>query len=219
MKYFDYIYNPYNSEEPEETSRYYGYRQSDAQAVFQQPRSFQPPEQMPQETLIPLSDGQRPDQLADIDPYVYPQNLPGALQLILDALNTEQRDAAFYRYLVNIAPTQEDKDIIINIQKDELKHYQLLRRIYTNLTGLVPPEQQPSAAAMPQIRTYCQGLFTAFKWEISDSQRYRKILYAMQDRVNINILTDIIADEIEHGSLYSFLYAKNSCGRQSPVQY
>lgn len=219
MKYYDYIYSPYKSEKPEETSRYYENRQSDAQAVFQQQKSLQPPEQMRQETLRPLSDSQRPDQLAGIDPYVYPQNLPGALQLILDALNTEQRDAVFYRYLVNIAPTQEDKDIIINIRKDELRHYQLLRQVYTNLTGLVPPEQQPSANAIPQIRTYCQGLYTAFEGEISDGQRYRKILYAMQDRVNINILTDIIADEIEHGSLYSFLYAKNSCGRQSPVQY
>jgi hypothetical protein len=42
-------------------------------------------------------------------------------------------------------------------------------------------------------------------------RKYRRILYALQDRVHINILTGIITDEIRHGILYSYLYSKNGC--------
>jgi rubrerythrin len=232
MKYYDFIY-PYDSEKSGDFSKYHGNQQAFTQTVFQpeqqgnaqmqmqsQPQSSaQPPEQTRQEIQNQQLKAQRQSQFANIDQFVYPQNFPRALQLILDALNTEQEDAIFYLYLVNVAPTQEDKDIIINIQKDELNHYYLLRHVYTSITGQDPPEQLPFAGGMPRIQTYCQGLSTAFKGEIRDGQRYRKILFAMQDRVNINILTDIVADEIEHGSLYSFLYAKNSCGNQSMIQY
>ncbi|HBD01414.1 MAG TPA: rubrerythrin, partial [Lachnoclostridium sp.] len=37
------------------------------------------------------------------------------------------------------------------------------------------------------------------------------ILYAMQSRVHINMMIEIITDEIRHGILYNYLYAKNGC--------
>ncbi|HCL01056.1 MAG TPA: rubrerythrin, partial [Lachnoclostridium phytofermentans] len=40
---------------------------------------------------------------------------------------------------------------------------------------------------------------------------YRQILFAMQDRIHINMLTEIITDEIRHGILYTYLYSKNNC--------
>jgi hypothetical protein len=42
-------------------------------------------------------------------------------------------------------------------------------------------------------------------------RKYRRILYALQDRVQINILAGIFTDEIRHGSLYNYLYSKNGC--------
>lgn len=192
-------------------------QQDQPQASTRPPIQTKPQLTSPQQTQM-----QRPPQApstALIDQYTYPQNLQSALQLILDALNTEAEDAQFYQYLVNQAPMQEDKTIIMNIQKDELGHYHLLNQIYSNLTGKTPPELLPYAGRIPTVTNYCQGLYTAFLGEIRDGSRYRKILYALQDRININMMTEIVADEIEHASLYSFLYSKNRCGSISSTQF
>ena len=58
---------------------------------------------------------------------------------------------------------------------------------------------------------YCEGIKMAIMGEQNAVRKYRKILYAMQERVEINILTEIITDEIRHGSLYNYLYSKNGC--------
>jgi len=59
--------------------------------------------------------------------------------------------------------------------------------------------------------SYCDGVQRALKGEQNAVRKYRRILYALQDRVQINILTGIITDEIRHGILYNYLYSKNSC--------
>lgn len=143
------------------------------------------------------------------DPYIYPQNLPMALALIRDALSGETKDKLFYSYLIGIAPSQEDKNIIAGIRDDEIKHYDLFRRIYFELVGQVLPKSKNEEFKKPE--TYCQGLKQALLGELAAVERYRKILFAMQERKHINILTEIITDELRHGNLYNLLYSKNEC--------
>lgn len=59
--------------------------------------------------------------------------------------------------------------------------------------------------------SYCEGLKRALKGEQNAVREYRRILYALQDRVQINILTGIITDEIRHGILYNYLFSGNGC--------
>lgn len=204
-------------------NRDYNMTQSTMALRNQPPALTQPPKQtQPQASAQQQTQMQRSSQealSALMEQYTYPQNLQNALQLILDALNKEAEDAQFYQYLVNQAPTQEEKNVIINIQKDELNHYYLIGQIYARITGTPLPAPQQFAGNVPVIRNYCQGLYEAFLGEIEDGSKYRKILFAMQDRTDINIITDIVADEIEHASLYSFLYSKNNCGNVSRVQF
>ncbi|MDP4092343.1 MAG: ferritin-like domain-containing protein [Bacillota bacterium] len=141
--------------------------------------------------------------------YVYPQNLPTALQLIQDAVEGETEDRLFYSYLINTAPTEEEKRIITGIRDDEIKHFSLFRQIYFELTGQVLAP--PANASFQQPATYCDGLKRALLGEQNAVGKYRKILFAMQDRRIINIMVEIITDEIRHGSLYNYLYSKNGC--------
>lgn len=141
--------------------------------------------------------------------YTYPQNVPGALQLIREAVRGETEDRMFYEYLISVAPTEEEKNIIRGIRDDEIKHFGLFRQIYCELTGqMLPP---PEEAVFEKPASYCEGLKRAIQGEQNAVIRYRKILFALQDRVQINKLTEIITDEIRHGSLYNYLYAKNGC--------
>ena len=141
--------------------------------------------------------------------FSYPQNLPGALVLIEQALSGESEDRMFYSWLMEQAPSAEDRQIIAGIRDNEIRHYALFRQIYSELTGRTPPPVPGETFEQPA--SYCQGLSRALLGEQNAVQKYRRILYAMQSRVHINILTEIITDEIRHGLLYNYLYTKNGC--------
>lgn len=141
--------------------------------------------------------------------FVYPQNLQGALVLIQQALSGETEDRMFYTWLMGQAPSKEDQQIISGIRGNEIGHYALFRQLYYELTGSMAPQVQSEPFTPPAH--YCEGLARALLGEQNAVQNYRRILYAMQDRVHINVLTEIITDEIRHGILYSYLYSKNGC--------
>jgi hypothetical protein len=42
-------------------------------------------------------------------------------------------------------------------------------------------------------------------------EKYRKILFVLTDRNQINKMVEIITDELRHGILYNYLYSKNKC--------
>ena len=141
--------------------------------------------------------------------FEYPQNLQGALGLIQQATAGETEDQMFYSWLIEQAPSNEDKQIIAGIRDNEIGHYALFRQLYYELTGRMLPQVQGEQFTLPA--NYCEGIARALMGEQNAVQKYRKILYAMQNRVHINRMTEIITDEIRHGILYNYLYAKNEC--------
>lgn len=160
------------------------------------------------------------DNLQPVFNHVYPQrdppdiydintNMPEALSLIEDAVKGETEDRLFYQYMISLAPSPQEKDIIAGIRDDEMKHYQLFRELYQQLTGSAIPSVQEAAFERPG--SYCAGLKKAMMGEQNAVTRYRRILYAMRDRRHINMMTEIITDELRHFGLYNYLYTKNKC--------
>lgn len=158
---------------------------------------------------IPYMSFMRPQTMPVQAPYTYPQNLPEAIQLIRDAVAGETEDRLFYSYLIENAPLEDDKNIISGIRDNEITHFGLFRQIYYELTGhtLPPPEN----VTFEEPASYCAGLKRALLGEQHAVQKYRRILFALQNRVQINMLTEIITDELRHGILYNYLYSKNKC--------
>ncbi|MEI6101510.1 MAG: ferritin-like domain-containing protein, partial [Eubacteriales bacterium] len=146
---------------------------------------------------------------ADPFPYHYPQNRDLALQLIREAVGGEAEDKDFYAQIIRAATSQEDKEILTTIRNDEMKHSELLRKLYYELTGqmLKTPAPYENATRM----TYCQALKKALLGEVAAISKYRKILFGMQDRRHINMLTEILTDEIRHADLYGLLISMNGC--------
>lgn len=147
--------------------------------------------------------------MVDMTPYKYPDNLMSALALIRDAVASENEDRQFYEYLISVAPNEEEKKIIAGIRDDEIYHFALFRQVYCLLTGRTLPEAKEEEFVKPA--SYCEGLKRALMGEQGAVRKYRRILFALQDRTLMNILIEIITDEIRHGSLYNYLYSKNSC--------
>jgi rubrerythrin len=141
--------------------------------------------------------------------FTYPQNLPNALTLIQQALAGETEDRVFYSWLIERASSNDDKQIIAGIRDNEINHFNLFRQLYYEITGRMAPQVQGEEFTPPA--SFCEGLGRALLGEQNAVQKYRKILYAMQTRIHINVLTEIITDEIRHGILYSYLYTKNGC--------
>lgn len=145
----------------------------------------------------------------DVNIFRFPENLPNALALIQQAVAGENEDRLFYTYLIENAPTNEDAQIITGIRNDEINHYNMFNRLYFDITGNTLHPLNGEQFTPPN--SYCEGLKRALLGEQNAVRKYRQILYAMQTPVHINMLTEIITDEIRHGSLYNYLYAKNGC--------
>jgi len=143
-------------------------------------------------------------------PYTYPQNFRDALELIREAVQDEAEDRAFYEYLIENAPDDETREIIRGIRDDEINHFFLFGQVYHVLTGQTLATSQEEVE-FEEPGSYCAGIESAILGEQNAVKRYRRILYALTDRVLINVLTDIITDEIRHGILYNYLYSKAKC--------
>ena len=132
-----------------------------------------------------------------------------ALKMIEAALSGETEDKLFYEYLLSVAPSEQEKQIIAGIRDDEMKHYDLFRQLYYELAGKMPPALPGEEFEKPA--SYCEGLKKALLGEQNAVRKYREILFAMMERKHINTMTFIITDEIRHLGLYNFLYANNNC--------
>ena len=146
--------------------------------------------------------------LSEWDIYSYPQNMRDALQLIVAALNREAEDKYTYDFLLKNAPP-EDLAILNQNHNDELNHYKILRRIYSELTGQEAPPISPLSKAVKQRSSYCEALEIGVKEIGQELQEYARILYALQDRTLINMMLGIIINEIRHASSVNYMYAKS----------
>jgi len=62
-------------------------------------------------------------------------------QLVNDiqkAINAEYSAVACYEKLAKMAPTEDEKNRILEIQKDEIRHLEDFSKIYMTLTGRSP---------------------------------------------------------------------------------
>ncbi|WP_077610303.1 ferritin-like domain-containing protein [Clostridium sp. Marseille-P2415] len=168
--------------------------------------------------MIPAAEPVSYQQTMDADIYTYPQNLQDALDLIREAVTGESEDRMFYTWLISQAPSDEDIEIISGIRDNEIRHYALFRQIYYDLTGVILPQSGEEEFNQPV--SYFEGLAQALMGEQNAVQKYRKIFYAMQSRIHMNMMIEIITDEIRHGILYNYLYSKNGIGSlMQPYNY
>ena len=149
-----------------------------------------------------MPDPRMPDML---DPH-----LSELLDIIREAVRKEAKKTAFYDFLIAKAPSAEDKRIIQRITDGELKHLGMFRQLYEELTG-EPLPYEPAFTLGQHAPSYCAGLKQGLMDQQEAVETYREILFALDDREQINMMTEIITDELRHLGLYNYLYAKNRC--------
>jgi len=122
---------------------------------------------------------------------------PNNSQLTKDiqkAINGEYSAILCYEKLAKKAPTQAEKNTIIEIQNDEKRHLDEFRKIYTNLTG-----KQASLKVIEECPDlYKDGLVAAFKDEQETVDFYLDISDKSTDIYTKEIFRRAAADEQNH---------------------
>lgn len=150
------------------------------------------------------------------------QQLQEALESIREAVQGEREDELFYDYLISVAPTTEEKEIIASIRDDEKNHNRLFKFMYKDFTGgkEVPAGNEET---FERPKSYLEGIKRALFGELRAVEKYRNIRSALAIDMYRDILFDIITDEIKHASKYNYLFTLNngtnaSSMNRSPMQ-
>lgn len=142
------------------------------------------------------------------NPMMYNSQLQEALVGVKEAVQGEREDELYYNYLISVAPTREEKDIIVSIRDDERKHNRLFRKIYKDFTGMeVPPGGEET---FEKPKSYLEGIKKALFGELRAVEKYRAIRKALPMGPYRDVLFEIITDEIKHSSKYNYLFTLNS---------
>jgi rubrerythrin len=127
----------------------------------------------------------------------------GEAQLINDiqkAINGEFSAIACYKELARMAPTEEERNQILEIRKDEKRHFETFSMIYTNLTGRQPSPQMTEKCA----NTYTTGLIASFKDEQETVDFYLDLADKTQDIFIKETFRRAAADEQNHAVWFHF---------------
>lgn len=133
-------------------------------------------------------------------------SLDKAVEGLLNSIKNEKEDEFFYTNLIEMAPDYA-KDAISSIRDDETRHNEILRFVYSNITGEVAKNSDENVQI--QEMTYAEGLEKAFFDEIAAVKKYRRIMGAMPNTKLHTLLMSIMTDELRHASLYNYLIHKN----------
>ncbi len=126
-----------------------------------------------------------------------------ALMLIKEAVNDERADEMTYDYLINAAPTKEEKDIITSIRDDERVHRSLYREIYKTFTGQELRVTDGEEFKKPS--SYIEGIKKAVFGELAAMEKYRIIREGLPSRYYRDVVFRILTDEMKHATKYNYI--------------
>ena len=135
-------------------------------------------------------------------------SLSEALDLIRKSIGDEKQDELFYNALIEKAPDDNAKKIITDIRDDEKNHNEILRFIYSNITGEVFNDINNNENKISEETTYAQDLENALFGELDAVKKYRKIMGAMPSNKMQTLVMSILTDELRHTNKYNYLIHK-----------
>ncbi|WP_174727048.1 ferritin family protein [Mesobacillus harenae] len=138
---------------------------------------------------------------------------------IQKAINGEYSAIICYKKLSKLAPATVESKQILEIRKDERRHFEEFNRIYVNLTG----RKHSPEISEECPDTYNEGLEFAFKDEQETVDFYLDIADKAQDPLIKETFRRAAADEQNHAVWFLYFLTKNHrrshCERQNAENY
>jgi len=138
-----------------------------------------------------------------------------ALGLIEEAVQDERSDELFYDYLISVAPTQEEKNIISSIRDDERNHRKWFKEIYEYYTGENIESKNGEEFVKPA--SYLEGVSKAVFGELGALEKYRFIREGLPSRLYRDTVFRILTDEMKHATKYNYILSKNALKQGTPA--
>ena len=123
---------------------------------------------------------------------------------IQKAIDGEYSAINCYSKIANLARSEEEKNRILEIRKDEVKHYQQFQQIYTSLTGT--QHQAKITEACPN--TYTEGLEFALQDEQKTVDFYMEIADDSTNQFIKDAFKRAAVDEQNHAVWFLYFYTK-----------
>ena len=142
-------------------------------------------------------------------------DLMESLVLVEKSVQGERTDELFYDYLISVAPTQEEKNIIMSIRDDERKHNRMFRKIYKDFTQRDIKEDMSEQFEKPD--SYIDGVKKALMGELRAVETYRKIRQGIPYTYYRDMLFEIITDEIKHSIKYNYILNFNLMRKRDKI--
>lgn len=121
------------------------------------------------------------------------------------AINGQYSAIHCYSQLANMAPTDREKKQILEIQKDEQRHFQQFVQIYTSLTGRQP--QPKITGECPN--TYVRGLEFALQDEQNTVDFYLEVSDTATNPHIKEVFKRAAADEQNHAVWFLYFLVKH----------
>ena len=120
------------------------------------------------------------------------------------AISGEYNAIQCYQKLANLAHSSKEREQILEIQRDEMKHYKLFTQIFVQLTGKNPRIQLKEECP----NTYKAGLEYAIKDEQETVDFYHDISDKATDPMIKQAFTRVAADEQNHAVWFLYFFTK-----------
>ena len=127
-----------------------------------------------------------------------------AIDLIRKSVDDEKEDEMFYGILIEQAPTDKEKDIIINLYQTNEDELTYILETPNHGTGQILPADNLTNSSNNQM-SYKENLEKALFGELDAIKKYRKIMGTMPSGKSYTLLMSIMTDEIRHANKYNFL--------------
>ncbi|MCC3869333.1 ferritin-like domain-containing protein [Terrisporobacter mayombei] len=140
-----------------------------------------------------------------------PNQLENSIKLIGKSIESEKKDSMFYQWLIDNIPanqlppkeTKKIKGIIESIRDDELRHNQMYKNMYFQITGM---KIQPEEETFIPPASFKDGVADAMMGELNAVKIYREIMEGLPSLYYRDQVFHILSDELRHGNLYNYIY-------------
>lgn len=129
---------------------------------------------------------------------------PELVSLITEAMKDERHDRAKYKMMMEMADDEKIRKQIQFAYIDEGKHYNMFQHILYHLTGRVTDVPPPEVEDVDNLR---DAVETSIDGELEAVEMYRKIKSLLTPTSLRDMVYEIITDEQEHATRFTYVYA------------
>lgn len=132
-------------------------------------------------------------------------NFYSLVEKIIEAMQAERHDRVKYKTMMEMTADPEIRKQIEFAYDDEIKHYEMFKQMYRQLTG--QELDLPIPTDIEQYNSLMEAVQSSIEGENEAVDLYREIYALLTDMQMRDKVFEIITDEQEHFGRFIYLYS------------